>query len=300
MSKVKFNKKTHKYTLVDSKGKKITDLVSVTQLLKKHGISPDYSQVDEDTLKAKAKRGTIIHEELERYINNGEEIGFTNELSLFIDKCKKMGLRPLISEFIVNNDEIAGTVDVCGEYLDTNITFIGDFKTTSTLHKKSVAWQLSLYAYLSGKTYDKFIAFHFPDENTLKIVDDIKPIPIDEIEELLRCERDCEIYHEKSFELTTIDTQKIIAVQTALKNIAEQKKELESQEKALNEFLINKFEETGTELIENDFFRIKYTAPTTRETIDTGKFQEEFPDLAERFKRISSVKAKITITLRGK
>jgi len=69
MSKVKFNKKTHKYTLVDSKGKKISDLISVTQLLKKHEISPDYSQVDEETLNAKARRGTVIHEELEKYIN---------------------------------------------------------------------------------------------------------------------------------------------------------------------------------------------------------------------------------------
>ena len=51
MDKVLFDKETHTYTLIKDSGEKI-ELVSVTTLLKKHGISPDYSSVNEVVLKA--------------------------------------------------------------------------------------------------------------------------------------------------------------------------------------------------------------------------------------------------------
>ena len=299
MSSVIFNEEKHIYTLVDDNGKPIHDLVSVTTLLKKHGLSPDYSMIDEEVLKAKAQRGTIIHEELENYINNGEEMGFTNELLLFINKCKELDIKPLKSEFIVHNDEIAGTVDVSGTIgVDPVVSFIGDFKTTATLHRESVAWQLSIYAYLTQQVYNKFLVFHFPDEKTLKIVE-LKPIAIEEVEELLRCERDCEIYQRKTFELSVVDTEKLLQVQSALKTLDEQKKILEKQEEQIKELLISKFEETGLEYIENDYFRIKYTPPTTRETIDSKRLKAEQPEIAKEFTTVSSVKAKVTITIRG-
>lgn len=57
-----FNKENHTYTL-DGK-----ILISVTQLMRKHGLAPDYSGVNEVVLQRKAERGTLIHEEIERYI----------------------------------------------------------------------------------------------------------------------------------------------------------------------------------------------------------------------------------------
>ena len=48
---VKFNKEKHEYS---DNGKV---LISVTQLLKKHGLSTDFSNVDKDLLNAKAERG---------------------------------------------------------------------------------------------------------------------------------------------------------------------------------------------------------------------------------------------------
>ena len=54
-----FDEKTHTYT---DDGK---HLISVTQLMKKHGLAPDYSGVSESVLGAKAQRGTLIHKEIE-------------------------------------------------------------------------------------------------------------------------------------------------------------------------------------------------------------------------------------------
>ncbi|MBR2385699.1 siphovirus Gp157 family protein [bacterium] len=305
MIKVIFDEEKHLYTAVDAAtGEILNDLVSVTTLLKKHNLSPDYSMVDEAVLNAKAERGKVIHEELEKFINNNEN-GFTNELQLFIDKCKEMDITPKLSEFIVHNDEIAGTVDVEGFMTVPGNnpsempekTFIGDFKTTATLHKETVAWQLSLYAYLSGNKYDKFLVFHFPDENTLKVVE-LKPIAVTEIEKLLQCEKDCEIYEAPSLELTVADSEKIVAIQNELKALDDRKKELEKQEAELKEFLIEKMEETGVKQIDNELFKITYIAPSQRETLDSARIKKELPEVAATYTKTSLVKASVRITLK--
>ena len=55
MNDFQFDKNKHEYTL-DGR-----PLISVTQLMKKHGLSPDYSAVDPEVLFAAAERGTLIH-----------------------------------------------------------------------------------------------------------------------------------------------------------------------------------------------------------------------------------------------
>lgn len=293
MDKVKFNKKNHTYTLIKDNGEKI-DLVSVTTLLKKHNITPDYSNVNEEVLKAKAERGSVIHEDLEQYINH-KKLGFTNELENFIKACKKHNILPSKSEFMVWNEEIAGTVDVAG--IIDGQTFIGDFKTTTTLHREAVAWQLSLYAYLMNEKFDKYLCIHFPDENTCNVVE-IKPIEQEEIERLLECERNCEFFQKKTLELDTVSCEKILTIQQELKSLDDRKKELEKSESELKEMLIQKMEETGVKSIDNDYFKITYVAPTTRETIDSARIKKELPEIAEQYVKTSAIKASVRITLK--
>ena len=70
------------------------ELVSVTTLLKKHGLTPDYSFVNEVVLSTKAERGKVIHKELENYIKENK-IGFTSELEKFIELCSRENIKPL-------------------------------------------------------------------------------------------------------------------------------------------------------------------------------------------------------------
>lgn len=294
MDKLNFDENSHSYTLIKDNDEEI-NLVSVTQLLKKHGLSPDYSNVDSEILRLKAERGKVIHKELEEYINH-KQVGFTGEFEAFYEQCICEDILPSKSEFMVWNDEIAGTVDVAG--IIKGQTFIGDFKTTSSLHREVVAWQLSLYAYLMNETFDKYICFHFPDDHTCKIVE-LKPIPREEIERLLDCERNSMLYERKTFEIDTASCEKLITVQSELKALAERKKQLEEQEESLKDFLIQKFEETGLPFIDNDYFKITYIAPTTRESFDTKKLKEELPDIAKQFLKKTPVKAQVRITLKG-
>lgn len=293
MDKLEFIEKDHLYFLEKENGERL-QLLSVTSLLKKHGLSPSYGNVDPQVLKLKAERGKIIHKELEEYIKEGK-VGFTGELEAFISTCFANDINPEQSEFMVNNEEIAGTVDVAGKIGD--FTFIGDFKTTATLHREAVAWQLSIYAYLMGKQFDKYFCFHFKDENTCKIVE-VNPVPIEEIERLLECERNCELYQRKTFELDTLTCESLLNVQNELKKIDEHKKQLEQAEAEIKDFLIKKMEETGVKSIDNEYFKITYTAPTTRDSIDSKRLKAEMPEIAKQYTNTSPVKAKITITIK--
>lgn len=295
MKKIKFNELEHKYYLIDENGNE-TELVSVTTLLKKHNISSDYSFVKEEVVAAKAERGKVVHKELENYIKENK-IGFTSELEKFIELCSREKIKPLKSEFIVFNDEIAGTVDLEG-VIDGKETFLGDFKTTLSLNKESVAWQLSLYQYLIGKNYDKLLCLHFPDPLTLKVIE-VSPIPKEEIEKLLECERNFILYEKKTMELDFIDTEKILTVQRALKSLEARKKELETEETEIKEALIRKMEENGVKSIDNNLFKITYIDSYSKESIDTTRLKKEKPEIAAEYIKVSTVKPSVRITLKS-
>lgn len=237
----KFYKDPHEYWLgydKDDEFVKVKQLISITQLLSKHGLSPDYGAIDKEVLHKKAERGTYIHEELENYIKNGE-IGFTDELFQFIDICKEQNIKPLKSEFMVYNDLVAGTLDTAG--MIGELSYLGDYKTTSALHLISVAWQLSLGEYLDGKHYDKLLAFWFNNGNC-KIVE-LQRIPVEEIEKLLESEKNGILYKQPTLELDIKTRDELLVIQNTLNELDNQKKELEEKSKAIKQFILEKMEE---------------------------------------------------------
>jgi hypothetical protein len=288
MNDLVFDKETHTYTL-DGK-----PLISVTQLMEKHGLSPNYNGVDEDTLKASAERGTLIHKEIENYIKKGE-IGFTEECAQFVSYVRENNIAIKGSEVTFHNDIVAGTTDLIIKEGDQYA--FADIKTTSTLHKDSVAWQLSLYAYISGMpSKDYGYAFHFSKDG-LKVVK-IALKPISEVGALLECERKGEIYHQEliveGYELAELYE----AEQIIIKAKEEQKRAEERKEEVYNAIL-KAMEEQGVKTYETDTMKITYVAPTKRITLDTKKLKEENPLVAKAYERETETKASLRVTLKG-
>lgn len=290
-TKIEFREDTHEYFLDGRK------LISVTQLMRKHGLAPNYDAVPSEVLKAKAERGTIIHKEIEQYIKH-KEIGFTSELGAFIDHIHAHGVTPMASEFIVYNELVAGTVDLLSNDKGENV--IADYKTTATLHKEAVSWQLSIYAYLlylrAGTMAHKGKAYHFNAEGALKVVD-IPLKPFEEVERLMECERNGELYKQ---ELTVNEKAlaKLVEVESLIKEIEEQKKAAEEQATELRAALMQAMEANGVTSFENESIKITYVAPTTRTAIDSTKLKKEMPEIAEKYAKTSNVKASLRITLK--
>jgi regulator of replication initiation timing len=285
---IEFREETHEYFL---DGKK---LISVTQLMRKHGLAPSYDGVPSEVLKAKAERGTLIHQEIEDYIKRGN-IGFTTELCEFITKTQER--KVLASERIVYNDVVAGTVDLV--FYDGTIA---DIKTTATLHREAVSWQLSIYAYLWSNFASeiglptKGQAYHFQADGSLNVVD-IPLKPMAEVEKLMDCERNGTIYT-PALTIGGAALAELVEVENLIKQIEEQKKQAEAQAQELRAAIMRAMQENGITTFENDRVRLTYISPTTRTSIDSARLKKELPDIAAQYTKTSVVKESLRITLR--
>ena len=289
-----FDPDTHTY-FIDGK-----PLISVTQLLKKHGLAPDYSAVDEKTLSEDAERGQLIHKEIEDYVTQ-DIVGFSAELAEFIDWFKGVEYRLVVSETPVHNDIVAGTIDLLIEDKDGFYTF-ADIKTTSVLHIEAVSWQLSLYAYLArgGKPLDDAIgkALHFKKDGALRVVD-IPLQPFEEVERLLDCERNGEIYT-RNIEGIVSEAQ-VVQMREFERIIAEAdaaKKEAEQSFKSMKAAIMDEMVKRGIKSFETDGIRLTYMLPQERNTIDADRLKKEQPEIAKQYSKTTTTAASLRITFK--
>ena len=287
---IEFREETHEYFLDGRK------LISVTQLMRKHGLAPSYDGVPSEVLKAKAERGTLIHKEIEQYIK-AREIGFTKEFANFVEHFNHSPYGVIGSEVKLYNDVVAGTADLVFD----NGT-IADIKTTATLHKEAVSWQLSIYAELYNAVnpdapITKGQAYHFQNDGTLKVVD-IPLKPLEEVKRLFECERNGKTYTQNDLAKWGNQLAELADVESLIKQIEEQRKAAEAQAVELRAALMAAMEQNGVTNFENERIKITYVAPTTRTAIDSARLKKELPEIAENYTKTSKVKASLRITLK--
>lgn len=286
---MKFDKEKHEYT---EKGKV---LISVTQLLKKHGLATDFSMVDPAVLKAKGERGTLIHKEIEDWIKD-KTFGFTEEFGYYRELISKNALVPANAEVKVHNDIVAGTLDQWGYAINDNKFYIGDVKT-GDVNANEVRWQLSLYDYLLPEKKVKaprmLICFDLKDNKLIKL----EPIPRAEIDRLMDCERKGEIYKQEIV-VTDDKLAELVQLKYYLDDLKKQGEEAERKYNEITETVRQMMSEKGIKTFENEIVRITYIAPTTRETIDTKKLKAEEPEIAAKYTKTAEVKDSVRITWR--
>ena len=148
---LEFDESTHTY-FVD--GKKVE---SVTQLINR--LFPDkYADIPEGVLKRASERGTQVHKAIEAYCKGFDD--GSNEVMDFKFLQSHYKFKAIENELPViidlNGKTYAGTLDMI---LKTNSEFgyeysIADIKTTSTLDKNYLAYQLNLYRLGAMYCYD--------------------------------------------------------------------------------------------------------------------------------------------------
>ncbi len=297
--RVVFNAEQHTYWLGDKR------LISVTRLLKKHGLSTNYSGVSAEILEKAAKKGTAVHGEIEEYIKHGA-VGFTPEFMAYLDLVDELQFVPKESEIVLPSGDIpdadidkyviAGTADLIGTSI-CGLTLV-DIKTTQRVDVRSCAWQLSLYERLAGIKFDKMFIFHLREEAS-KIIE-IERIPDAEIDRLLECERNGEIYHEPGLVVTGDLIACAEAAERELKLAeAAQKSAKETAEKYRQQ-LYELMEQQGIaswETLDKSML-VTRVAPSTKNTIDSAKLKADMPEVAEKYSKTSNIKGYVKITIR--
>ena len=267
---LKFTDEEHKYTSRDFK-----QYVSITTILKEMEITPNYDVVDEEVLNRAIDYGKLIHSEIEKYCKL-EELGFTHELQDFIKWSKKAQVNFVASEYIVHNEEVAGTIDLI--YRQNNELVISDIKTTSQVHKEAVSWQLSLYRYLLGESIEKATCIHIrPD---LYEVVDI-PLKTDaECEELLKC-----YFNNTRYEVAILEQNKInklVQLQNELKTLQDKQKEIENTMKSIKDICMQEMDKRGLLKVEikQDDTKLLITKVESKQTsFDMEKLKQDHPEI---------------------
>ena len=292
---IKFDETLHKYT-VDGK-----EVISVTQLLQKHKITPSYDAVDKELLRVASERGTLIHEEVEKWIESGE-CGFTEEAESICEYLYENAYSScdIISEQTVANDVVAGRFDIL--FSDRLTRFVlADIKTGNSKHLFGWAWQLSLYKYLyekmSGNKIDSLIVM-WVKGNDLTIIP-CEYVGDDKIENLLNAEREGRLISDVDLGVSEEELEELEELMEDIKSKEEELNLLKEKVDKVKETLYSTMEKEGIKTVDRNKLKITYVAPSTRVSVDSKKLQKEEPEIYKKYAKTTTVAGSIKITLMG-
>lgn len=322
--KVSFDPFSHTYLC----GNKV--LMGVTSLMKKHGLSADYGEVNPYTLAAAAKRGSAVHEALENYDNGkpvviqdviyscidnltGEVVNkvvlTADELQANLEAYKKLNLEVVASEFLISdNKTVASSIDkILFTQGDDRRTYVdlGDVKTTSTLHKGALEWQLGIYKYLLEKQCKSVkvrncYGIHVR-KGEAKVVP-INPVPASKVEALLAAEAEGRLYSEEAATaeamfLAPVSDNELAMLASAegtLARLDAERKLIEAEAKEIKDRLYAHMIENNIEElpVEGGMFKLKRPYQSSR--VDSKKLKADYPEVADKVMVVSEVKGSIS------
>lgn len=289
--------------------------VSVTELLKKHGLSPNYDGVNKQTLRESAEKGKEIHKDLENILNKPNYEPQTEQGKQFAKWVRDnvdCGVGEQILGFEQNGFILAGTADVMaiskkGEFI------VADHKNTSKFHEEYVSWQVSILDYMARKLGNekingkflkwrgatKFYCFHYDSKSGDMKIHQLDKIPDGEIEKLFNCEMKGELYQRP---VLVVDKELQAQFEQAEEFLMAREleyKQAKANAEEIRSKLCELMEEQNVKSWATDKVKIIYLAPSDRPMVDSKKLKEKYPFVFNECQKISKVKASVRVTLKG-
>ena len=292
-------------------------LVGVTSLMKKHGLSADYSGVSEKVLSSAALRGTAVHRMLEDSDNgrtvvlgdvrdeDGRVLVTRDAMKKILKSYSELGLEVIASEYLVSDDElVASSIDKVLATDEPDAVELADVKTTSVLHCDALSVQLGIYKVLfeaqnPGLRVVRCSGIHV-DMRTGRVRRvSVKPWPEANVSALLEAEREGRIYagDGKSTETAISDVLTGAEVSAYVRSVAS----LRAAEAAANaaKMAISELharmaawmEEHGVDYLRCEGGRVRLKKSYVRASVDAARLKAEMPDVYGKFLKESTVAA---------
>lgn len=308
-SPVIFDEAAHTYTL---EGVRLSGVTAIVKWM-----FPDtYKDIPQSVLEKAAEHGSLIHKKCEQYDN----CGFGDDLPEVRDYVRlkrENGLTTIENEYLVDDGkDIASSVDVVFDKDGSGMYSLADIKTTSKIHKDNVTLQLSIYAYLfekcnKGKKVGRLFVIWLPKEQygTAELMElgRIGSADCKKIVKAYLAKEDATPYREKYFGGVEASTEiepieealpatlkdaedEIIKIETKLKQMEERKKELKD---GLYELMV----QHNVKKWQSEKLQIIRKLESTRESVDTAKVKNQYPEVYADCLKVSKVKGSITINI---
>ena len=295
--KVIFDELTHSYWC----GEK--ELLGVTSLMRKYGLSPDYSNIPKAVLENAAAKGTALHKMIEDF-DNGLPVQPTKGL----EQYRKLVLNHIASEYLVTDGKlVASKIDMVYEVAPGEVE-IADIKTTSRLHYRSLQWQLGIYKYL----FERQNALRFSvckcsviqfDKNTGDFIayKEIEPVTAGEVEGLLKAFAKGTDYHDtqilEASALEVIPETELVEYTGLLDKVAILKEAIDEVKVRCTEIeqkLLDYMVEKNIDTLVCPLGSFGLKKAYTRTTIDSARLKKDHPQIAEKYSKTSEVAPSIT------
>lgn len=291
--------------------------ISVTELLAKHGLAPDYSGINKQKLRESAEKGKDVHKDLENVLNVAGYEPKTEQGKQFAEWVKEhldCGVGEQMLAYEYKGLIIAGTADVMAIGKDRTL-IVADHKNTAKFHREYVSWQVSILDYfarklgrekvngkiLGWKGAKEFYCFHYDPKTGEMKVYELEKIADEEIERLIECEYNNEIYQRAVLVIDPELEQKYLLAEEQFMAIEKQAKELQKTRDELRAELLNLFEQQGIKSWESRDGKllVTYVAPTEQLRVDSTKLKTKYPQVFTECQKLSKVKAQIRVKVRG-
>ena len=297
-SKVVFDELEHTYTL-DNK-----PLSGITSVIHTY-ICPDkYKGISQRTLDAAAEHGHEIHNQVQMIVDG---FGYANPaLSVrdFFFWANKEKIEFIASEYLVSDEQhFASSIDI----IDSDLNLY-DVKTTSTLDREYLSWQLSIYAYLFERQNPKLkvkelFGVHLRDGKA-------RVIRVDRIDDAIIADLLCAAADGlpwsnpfKQFDMTllepkTKDLARLAEVETAIADIEAKVKAYEEERDRLKAGLLDLMLENNVKSFETERLKLSVREASTRTTLDGTALKKDMPQVYQQYTKTSPVKASLTIKIK--
>ena len=291
-SPVVFNAEYHTYHLGDK------ELKGVTSTLVHRAFPKTYEGISPEVLANAAARGTMVHQAIQAYEDDFVLDG-SLELQSYVAIKETYGLTHLASEYLVSDEtHYASSVDHV--FLDSKGNIIlTDIKTTYEPHYENVALQLSIYK--------RFFEMQNPNLKVSAVAliwlrgekSEYKVLPVwaDEALDLL-IEADCK---DEEFDIAKTYgdlPQKVYDVQQYLAMLEADVKKKTEELKTIKDGLCKLMLDKCIKRFTTPVMQLTTVTPAPKQTFDSKKFKDDYPELYSQYLKTSEVKPSIRITFK--
>lgn len=289
-SQVAFNQENHTYSLNG------IALMGITGMIKSQLFPDMYKDIPQYILDKAAERGTMVHESIELFDAGFEPKDTTLELESYKRIKRENGLTTVANEYIVTDKEhFASAIDLV--LCNGDDIILTDIKTTYTLDKEYVRWQLSIYAYLfelqnPELKVSKLYALWLRDDKSE--FTEIKRVEFDTIKDLLQCAVEGRKFNTPVGGADNMPSE-IKQAEKAVYTIVQQIKELNAQKDKLSKGLLKLMQDNDVKTYKGKYITLSRKAASTREDIDKKKLKEEYPEVYAACMKITNINESLQI-----
>lgn len=254
----------------------------------------------ESTLAKAAEKGNAIHDACENYDYGHGILGYHDEVAAYADACIKKDLAHIASEYIVTDKTcFASPIDKVF-YVDEHTVDLGDIKTTSTLDKEYVSWQLSIYAELFERQNPDIKVRHLYGihiRNKKCRIVRVKRKSANDVDDLMMDEMFGMPIVKAEPTLPSMPSH-YLEVQQEIAELIRTRTELKSKEDELKARILTEMDDAEVTKWDGDIISFTRTADSSREVFDTKRFKEEHPELYKQYTYITNTRGSVKIIVK--